>query len=62
MNAQKRKAVAPPDQPDLAFDLTQEIDSTFDALLAHGREPTLTQGDFVDCDLEPRPQRNSSGR
>jgi hypothetical protein len=39
------------DESTLPFDVTQEIDPALAEDLRHGREPTLTQGDFDEITL-----------
>jgi hypothetical protein len=63
MGTARRSMEPTPKAPELAFDITQEIDPALTDLLRSRSEPTLADGDFddVEIDIAP-PQRTPTHR
>jgi hypothetical protein len=58
MSTKKRRRGQREEPPELPFDVTQDIDPTLAESLRRSSEPTLTQSDFDDIDVElPPPKR-----
>jgi hypothetical protein len=58
MSMKNRRRGKRDEPPPLPFDVTQDIDPTLAESLRRGNEPTLTQVDFDDIDVElPAPPR-----
>jgi hypothetical protein len=61
MGTARRSAEPTPKTPELAFDITQEIDPALADLLRSRSESTLTDTDFDDVEIEiAKPQRRST--
>ena len=58
MSMKNRRRGKREDPPPLPFDVTQDIDPALAESLRRGNEPTLTQVDFDEIDVElPTPPR-----
>jgi hypothetical protein len=55
MGTARRPAEPTPKTPELAFDITQEIDPALADLLRSRSEPTLADTDFGDVEIEIAP-------
>jgi hypothetical protein len=55
MGTARRSTEPTPKTPELAFDITQEIDPALADLLRSRGEPTLADTDFDDVDIEIAP-------
>lgn len=58
-----RRSIEPtPKTPELAFDITQEIDPALADLIRSRSEPTLTDADFDDFEVEIAPPQRRPAR
>lgn len=62
MGTARRSAEPTPKTPELAFDLTQEIDPALAELLRSRNEPTLADSDFNDVEIEIAPSQRQPAR